>query len=125
MPPSLRTWARRPREQGHAGLPAGRECLRRPAAGTAEAAGRHPVQGDRRPHQAGRFQRAGARARLLVLQPLRDRPGLPDPRAPQGQHGGGRGSPAGRQRDGGRQGLLQRRFDGSEPGQPAAGLGRR
>ncbi|KAG1377656.1 hypothetical protein G6F59_018158 [Rhizopus arrhizus] len=57
--------------------------------------------------------------------PLRDRPGLPDPRAPQGQHGGGRGSPAGRQRDGGRQGLLQRRFDGSEPGQPAAGLGRR
>ena len=86
-----------------------RERLRRRADGAAAAAAGDAVRGDRRPHQAGRQLGAVPRARLLVLHALRDRPGLSDPRAPQGQHGGAGGSPARRQRDGRGQGLLQRR----------------
>ena len=93
--------------------------------GAAQAAAGKAVRGDRRPHQAGRQPRAVPRARLLVLHALRNRQGLSDPRAPQGHDGRGRGSAARRQRDGRGQGLLQRRRLGSQPGQQAAGLGRR
>ena len=67
------------------GLPQRRERLRRRVHGAAEAAAGQAVRGDRRPHQAGRQLGAVPRARLLVLLALRDRQGLSDLRAPQGQ----------------------------------------
>ena len=115
---------RHAQEPGDARVPQRRERVHRRRHGAAEAAAGKAVRGDRRPHQAGRQLGAVPRARLLVLLALRDRQGLSGLRAPQGRDGRGRGSAARRQRDGGRQGLLQRRRLGSQPGQQPARVGR-
>ncbi len=137
MPPSIRMWSRRrsarPATMTITGcattsartrtcwLPAGRECLRGPGAAL------KPLEDTLYKEIVGRIKQddssVPARERGYWYWPFRDRPGLPHPRTPQGQHGV-RGNPAGRQYDGCGQGLLQRRLDGGQPGQPVAGLGR-
>src|SRR5690606_38632612 len=103
---------RHPQGCGDARLPRGGERLRRHGDGAARPAAGDAVRGDRRPDQAGRQLGAVPRARLLVLHPLRDRAGLPDPRAAARRagplrRGRERRGAARRPRDGARQGLLQ------------------
>ena len=87
-------------------------------AGAREAARGQDLRRDRRAHQAGRLQRALCEARLLVLQPVRDRQGVSDPRPQGGNAGAPEAGDARRQRA--RQGirfLPGRRAEG-QPGQP-------